>query len=435
MNQTPISHDIGLQLPLPEGVLKVLLVFLFLIHILFVNFMVGGATFSFVFEIIGIWRKKYDALALKVAETVTVNKSLAVVLGVGPLLAINLAYTHYFYSATALTGIAWLMVIPLVTIAFLLTYLHKYTWKTWNGSLKVLHLSIGFLAMLLFWIIPLIFLANVNLMLFPSRWSQIQGFISAVLLQNVIPRYFHFMLATMAVTALFAVGWFGRKRFDVEKSLPGFSSKEVKQKFYMIAFLATMMQFLVGPLVLFTLPVHGISFKVYWIISIGILSALTFMLLVWNELRTDGHVMGRYFWTIILLLTTTVIAMAFGRHTYRERAISPHRQAMTEKSDEFYWKSEAARSRERLGLTKKVYTSSSEKDFKTNCSVCHAQSSVLIGPSLDEIISIYKESTEDLVKWTKEPKVKRGGAVMPSFKHLGDEKLLGISKYILGIED
>jgi len=47
---------------------------------------------------------RYDALAQRIGATITVNKSLAVVLGVGPLLCINLLYTLYFYSANALTG-------------------------------------------------------------------------------------------------------------------------------------------------------------------------------------------------------------------------------------------------------------------------------------------------------------------------------------------
>ena len=77
---------------------------------------------------IGRRRPGFDALAKEIAGTVTVNKSLAVVLGVGPLLAINVLYTVHFYSANALTGAAWIAIVPLVTVAFLVTYLHKYTW-------------------------------------------------------------------------------------------------------------------------------------------------------------------------------------------------------------------------------------------------------------------------------------------------------------------
>jgi cytochrome c len=76
------------------------------------------------------------------------------------------------------------MIIPLISGAFLLTYLHKYTWK--KGSLSYgSHWLIGVLAAVLFLIIPFIFLANANLMLFPERWGEVKGFFSALLLPNI----------------------------------------------------------------------------------------------------------------------------------------------------------------------------------------------------------------------------------------------------------
>ena len=77
---------------------------LFLLHILFVNLMVGGSLLTLAYEIRGLRRPELDQLAREIAATVTVNKSLAVVLGVGPLLAINVLYTLYFYTANSLTG-------------------------------------------------------------------------------------------------------------------------------------------------------------------------------------------------------------------------------------------------------------------------------------------------------------------------------------------
>ncbi|UCD63851.1 MAG: cytochrome C, partial [Candidatus Zixiibacteriota bacterium] len=100
----PIPRDIELPLPLPGADLKLLLVVLFLVHILFVNLMVGGSVLTALFEIVGLSLERYDRLAEKIAATITVNKSLAVVLGVGPLLCISLVYTTHFYAANAMTG-------------------------------------------------------------------------------------------------------------------------------------------------------------------------------------------------------------------------------------------------------------------------------------------------------------------------------------------
>ncbi len=118
--QVPAPRDLELPLPLPGSDLKILLVLVFLAHILFVNLMVGGSLLAVIFEIIGLSQPKYDSLGKSISRTITVNKSLAVVLGVGPLLCISLVYTIHFYSANALTGYGWIAVIPLVTLAFLL---------------------------------------------------------------------------------------------------------------------------------------------------------------------------------------------------------------------------------------------------------------------------------------------------------------------------
>lgn len=159
----PVPRDLPLDLPLPEPVLITVLIISFLLHIIFVDLMVGGVLLTLWAEIKGLKNKDYDELAHEIAKTVTVNKSIAVVLGVGPLLSISVLYTVYFYSANALTGMMWLMLIPLITVAFLLTYLHKYTWEKLATN-KMLHISIIASAALLLLFIPFIFLTNVNQM-------------------------------------------------------------------------------------------------------------------------------------------------------------------------------------------------------------------------------------------------------------------------------
>ena len=194
---TPIPKDIPLPLPLPEWLLVFLLVFSFLLHIIFINLMVGGSIVVLWAQIKGIKDHRYDIFAHEIAKTITVNKSIAVVLGVAPLLSINTLYAVYFYSANALTGFWWILIIPLVTIAFLLTYLHKYTWEQLEQH-KWVHISTIALSVAIFLLIPLIFLTNVNLMMFPEQWGNIKGFLSALFLPNVFPRYFEFLGACLA---------------------------------------------------------------------------------------------------------------------------------------------------------------------------------------------------------------------------------------------
>lgn len=342
MNSVPVPRDIPLPLPAPEPVIVGVLIVFFLMHIAFVNFMVGGALLTFYYEMRGLKEKRYDRLAYAIASTITANKSLAVVLGVGPLLAINTIYTVYFYTANALTGTFWISIIPLVILVFVLTYIHKYLWHQMDG-VKALHIGLGALICGLFLFIPLIFLTNVNLMLFPQKWGSVHGFFSALLLPNVFPRYAHFVLACPAMTGLFLV-WLFRRAPEDEIADTGFSRADLMRKGYRWALWPTLAQFIVGPVALFTLPDTSAPMPAVWgTFGISILVAVLMVLLMHVETRRPALAIGRSFGLICTLMLVVVALMGAGRHLYREAAISPHRDLVRAKTEDYMRKVEEAR--------------------------------------------------------------------------------------------
>ncbi|WP_139812090.1 cytochrome C [Ensifer aridi] len=341
MNETPVPRDIPLPLPAPEPVLIAVLVIFFLMHIVFVNFMVGGALLTFWYQLRGLKEKRFDDLAYAVASTITANKSIAVVLGVGPLLAINTIYTVYFYTANALTGAFWIGIIPLVIVAFVLTYIHKYLWRQME-QVKWLHIGIMAIVCLLFLFIPLIFLTNINLTLFPEKWGTVQGFLSALALPNVFPRYAHFLLACPAMTGLFLV-WLFRRRSDEEIAQTGFGRAELIRKGYQWAFWPTAAQFLVGPAVLLTLPrVQEPSHAMSAVFGVAILFSLGMAHLMFTETRRPAETIGKRFVPICMLMLVVVSLMGTGRHLYREAAIAPHRELVRAKTADYMRKVEEA---------------------------------------------------------------------------------------------
>lgn len=424
----PVPRDITLPMPMDAGFLEILLVILFLFHILFVNLMLGGSTLTLFYEMVGLKRPEYDRLAREIGKTITVSKSLAVVLGVGPLLAINVLYTIHFYSANALTGVAWISIVPLVSVAFLITYLHKYTWDRLAAN-KGLHIAIGAMGTGLFCLVPLIFLANINLMLFPERWGEVRGFLSALVLPNVLPRYLHFLLASLALTGLAGVGWFGRREFAVDSLLPGFTRPALRRKFYSITFGATLLQIVVGSLVYFTLPVKGITVFMTAIVLMAIVAAIVLMGLLWKEILAPDQRVGRLYAPIFLLLTFTVSCMAYGRHLYREGCVAEHRRLVAASTLEFEQISAAAAS----GLVAEdTSVPLGPKVYKTICSGCHAVDKPLVGPPLTEIALIYAGNPAGIVKWAKAPGKKRAGVPpMPPFASLPANQLEAVAQYML----
>jgi cytochrome c len=420
----PVPRDLPLPLPLPAVVLKTLLVLFFLVHILFVNLTVGASVLVTLFEFRGLREKRYDALALGLAKTVTVNKSLAVVMGIGPLLCINLVYTLQWYGANALTGHAWLLIIPLVTAAFLLTYLHKYLWEKWStGGRKKLHLAVGAAATLLFLCIPFIFLANVNLMLFPGEWEKVRGFFSSLEVGNVFPRYLHFLLASVALSGLFGAWWFWRESAAVE----GFTRQELRRKFYGVTASATLCQFAAGPLLLFTLPAVGMSGRLYAIILPSAALGLCVLVLLVRKWRGSDEGLAYEHGLLWVLFSVVVLGMGSGRHAYREAALATQTAAIRERSAEY----EAALADFNRKHLNDAPQETPEQLFAT-CGACHAVDHRLVGPPLQEIARIYAGNPEGIVTWAKAPGKKRPDyPQMPPFAHLGEEKLRAIAGYVL----
>lgn len=437
---TPVPKDLPLPLPLPEWLLIIILVISFLAHLVFVNLMLGGTLLTLWSEIKGLKDKKYDLLAKEIASTITVNKSIAVVLGVAPLLSINVLYTVYFYSANALTGLVWIAVIPLVTIAFLLTYLHKYTWKLFEDN-KAVHISILGLATVILLFIPFIFLTNINLMMFPEKWAVVKGFFNAMMLPNVFPRYFHFLFASLAVTGLFLFWYMSRKNYEFEKLLPGFTRYDIQRKGYSLALIGSICQMLIGPIVLLTLPTKGMGWNLILVIFTGVAMALPAMWMMWKGLQASRENIGKNFYKVVTLMTITVVFMGSGRQIYRANALEPHQKLVKLRTEEFQKiKKEAIvksrRAQEAENSAELSLADKGKKVFNQNCAACHKPKEMLVGPPVTEMVTIYKDKKTDLINWIKKPGKKRPNAPqMPGFPQISDEDMSTLTEYILTINE
>ncbi|WP_246496691.1 c-type cytochrome [Chitinophaga varians] len=436
---TPVPRDIPLALPLPEWLLVVLLVVSFLAHIIFVNLMLGGSILTLWAQIKGMKDKEYDTLAYEIAKTITVNKSLAVVLGVAPLLSINVLYTVYFYSANALTGLMWILIIPLVTAAFLLTYLHKYAWHKLEHN-KGLHISILALAVLIFLFIPLIFLTNINLMLFPEKWGTVKGFMDALVLPNVFPRYLHFLCASLAVTGLFLFWYLGRKRYPFETHFTTITRYDIRKRMYALALGVSLFQFVLGPLVLITLPAKGVRWNLVAVILCGATAALPAMYWMWKGITGKPEDIGRNFKKVVAAMTLTVLLMASGRHVYRSNALAPHKKLMAEKTKAFELLSAEARKHPApegaaSGVTAARPVAPGAAVFQANCASCHKKEGRLVGPPVTEMVSIYQGNVPGLKKWIRQPGKKRADyPQMPGFPQLSEQELSILTDYILSVK-
>ncbi len=430
---TPVPRDIPLPLPANATFLEFLLIVAFIAHILFVNLLVGGTLLTLFFEARALQAperfENFTKTARLLSSTITVNKSLAVVLGVAPLLVVSVLYTMHFYTANALTGHAWILLIPAIATTFLLLYAHGYTWERFANRPR-LHLTLVGVSSLLLLVIPLVFLANVTLMIQPDKWTSIHGFFSVFQLPNLLPRYAHFLSASLILTSLFGVY---QVAGAAEKAPElGLDPSEVRRIFYRIAFRISVLQFGIGPVVLFTIPAKGMHSSVLGAILLGVLFAIPAVMMMNSEIgekRVEGH---RLF-PIVALLGFTVLAMASGRQMVRGLALRDHKAQMEAATEQ--WEIDAAQATYEAKIAAaraQANVSPGEVAFKTNCSACHGEKERVIGPPLTEIATIYGKDPAGVVTWARAPGKKRDGyPQMPGFAVLGDAKLREIADYMV----
>lgn len=420
----PIPHNLPLPYPAPVWLVDLTLVSTFIAHIMFVQFMVGGSIFVLIAEFLGLKNKIqsqtqqangnalkaaqmqknsriYDSVAYYISSTITVNKSIAVVLGVGPLLCLNLIYTNYFYAANALTGYFWISLVYVVTTLFLFLYLHKYTWKAMQKTtlLKSMHIFIMFCCVATFLFVPLIFLTNINLMLFPEKWTEIRGFFSAMILDNVFPRYSRFIGWAIIMSSTFIIfytsqlkmfgefNWFFKQSVLIPSSKNNksnnkedehsmhytdshtqFSNDEITELnhikakmfsvFYAILIFGIALQLISEIWVMLTLPAKGLNIITFTIsiaeiilliasLPLTIKAMLGQLAIVKNNASDEAEkaklTTGRLIWAIGSIMLIALCMFATSRHYYRVYALSGHQKLVEEKTEEYQRKSLNAR--------------------------------------------------------------------------------------------
>ncbi len=419
-----IPIDFPLALPASIFFLKFVLVSLFIIHILLVNAMIGGAFGSVFLRMLGGEDPFWSRLARDLLDTVTVNKSMAVVLGVGPLLAINLAYTRFFYPANNITAPYWLSIIWLVALAFLSLYVYKYTWDSQRYGMGFKYfwgiLGCGILAL-----VPLIFLTNINLMLYPDQWKNVAGFLDALWLPNVLPRYLHFMNASFAITGFFVYGYFHFKGKGAGGDAAYFSrASRLGMKW---ALVATLLQTIFGTFNYATLPAAADSPLVLLLICAAISFAGLAVFLLLLNLYTDKRA-GPY--SIFVVILVVVGVMASMRHVVRENALDIPEAIALRKTTTY---------REKLALFMESYSPdgtskrTGESVFREVCTACHAIDKRIVGPPMQYAIDKYRDSSDEMIEFISSPrKVDEDYPVMPK-PPVTDREIEMVVGYLLGL--
>jgi hypothetical protein len=186
-------------LPVGWGWFQVLLTLTFVLHILMMNAMFGGAVVTLLGSLRG--RGAGASAARDAAGRVPTLVALTVNAGVAPLLFLQVLYGHLFYSSSIVMANWWFAIIPVLIVGYYAAYLVFFKYDTGLRPIA------SVLTVLLLLFVSFVFANNNTLALTPDRWGVWFDDPSGAGLNlgeaQLWPRWLHMVIGAVAVGGLF----------------------------------------------------------------------------------------------------------------------------------------------------------------------------------------------------------------------------------------
>ena len=159
--QVPMPTPDPLGYPVPAILLQILAYFTLSLHFIALNFTLGGLMYL-------IWMKvrKSDDGQVFLSASLPLGFSYLVTLGIPPLLFVQVMYGQMFYSSSVIIGAFWILVVPLLILAYGMLYLNKMK-KEAKPATRLIILGIALLTMLT---VGFIYVNNLTLSMTPDAW-------------------------------------------------------------------------------------------------------------------------------------------------------------------------------------------------------------------------------------------------------------------------
>jgi len=300
--------DILLKKPLSDALLQGLLFTSFTLHMLFVLLTIGTAILALSYFIHAWCGRKFEELRWdkEILRTFLVHKSLAVVLGVAPLLLIQVGFTIPFFTAVNLVASFWMLIIPLLMIAFLL-------FDALGHRIEVhpcLHLALGMIALISLLVVPGIFVASLIIAENPGAWVPIvrkHYQLSGPLAIHWLFRYLHVLGAGIVFGAAFHYLFLAKGESERQSSL-------LK---WIVAGL--LFQFVLGIMLYTSLPEKPDDITHVSLIA-GILAAGILLWVIYFKLNKSGHLGAKVAVTLFMLI---LVPMLLTRQFVQNRNLLP----------------------------------------------------------------------------------------------------------------
>lgn len=362
--------DLTLAPPIGERVIHGLLFGTFTLHLLFVLMMLGTAILGMWFFLHAWWGRRLGELRFdkQVLRMFLVTKSLAVVLGVGPLLLIQVGFTVPFFTAVTFFAPLWMLIIALLIASFLSfdSLAHRVETHPY------VHLAVGTFALGTLLIVPGFFVAVLVTAENSDKWLDMLhlGFnFDWRLSVHWLLRYLHVLGAAVVFGAAFHYFFIADAR-DRKSSL---------MKWILGGLL---FQVLVGFALYFSLLIP-MTLTIYLYLIAGV--ALALAAIVWVAVRLRSAAMS--FYGVLPLGVALLTAMLLTRQALQDRAFYSLRARTQPNTDRYRaelagYRGDSLRRYERHTA---ITYDNGPTIYRYSCSFCHGADGKGDGPDAAQL--------------------------------------------------
>jgi cytochrome c len=386
---------------------------IFFIFLPFSGIIISGTLISLIYKYKALKSNNsdYTLISKEVLETVTINKSAGIALGLIPAFATLIIYSQLLHESGSYIINFLFLAFILYSIGLVLIYVYRYAFlfsdilssthsventdedelkKIAEGSLKLKNKS-GVYGLILISLSMLLFFGCITLGIYPRQWTKIHNIFTLIFSWEVLLRYLSFIISSLAVTGglllFILLYWEGGK-----KNLTG-NQKEILRSFSTkLIFIFSIIQPILLFLGLTTLPDGSISTSIfsYSIIAVIILLIvyiLTYVMVKESLFKYSGYI-------FILLVFVFVLAIVKDQLAMNNSTVT-HSLVLNSKYQE-YIKTLQTGGDETAGAN-------GEEVYKRICSTCHRFDQKLVGPPYKETLPKYEGKIDELIAFVKNP--------------------------------
>ncbi|MDP3683437.1 MAG: cytochrome C, partial [Ignavibacteria bacterium] len=253
-------------------------------------------------------------------------------------------------------------------------------------------------------------------------------------------RLVHFYLATFAVTGVFMLvyGMYKRKSTNATDREAGVILTRTGKSWFIIP---TVLNFFIGPLVLFSFPDYGVEAffnnGYYWLIILTVALVLFALYQLLKDFFNDDLPPARV-WTVVGVMLIAIISMAGLRHGMRMGLIKPVLDASHAKTELFQKESlaafEEAKNAPVTATQSDVHPGQALAD-KHGCLACHSAEVNVIGPAYKEVAA-KGYGADQIVELVHKPKPENwpGYMPMPPMPQVPAEDIKQIADWFNGLK-